>query len=168
MFGSLSALNTIYTPLSSSIANLLANSPIAQSFMKMLLYPLIGVFYISESFIHFNSTIGIILTGLISSSLFGTIYFVPLVLPFIRFQKFQETSKKIFRVVRLLWPINIAFVVIGEIAGLSLFLILGVLPLFLSTLILSTFIVASGIAKRLSIIAFRQNLSSHPKAKINK
>lgn len=72
--------NSWYYSFSPSVAGCIAGNEILRGVMKVCLYPLMGILYIGYkvfSMFSFNSELGVVFAGLVSSVLIGAVYFGP-------------------------------------------------------------------------------------------
>jgi hypothetical protein len=90
--------------------------------MKIILYPLIGILYLS-TIAHvassFNSEVGVVMAGLVASSLIGAIYFSPITITILLAVK-KLGRKMLSKVSQLkpiatLIPVGLILLYIGEI-----------------------------------------------------
>jgi hypothetical protein len=83
--------NRFYYSFSSSVASVIArNSPLWEV-MKGILYPLIGILHVNSaafSIFHALPELGIIIAGILTSSLIGIVYFLPIILLLFFIKKF--------------------------------------------------------------------------------
>jgi len=77
------AFNGWYYSFSPSVANFIADNPTVRAAMKILLYPLVGILYLSASAysaFNFNPELAVCIAGLVASGLIGVVYFCPFAL----------------------------------------------------------------------------------------
>ncbi len=114
--------NRFYYSFSSSVASVIArNSPLWEV-MKGILYPLIGILHVNSaafSIFHALPELGIIIAGILTSSLIGIVYFLPIILLLFFIKKFQ-VSIKIIRLVGYILVGTFILLVIAEVTKLSL------------------------------------------------
>ena len=77
------AFNAWYYSFSPSVASFIADNPTVRAAMKILLYPLVGILYLSASAysaFNFNPELAVCIAGLVASGLIGVVYFCPFAL----------------------------------------------------------------------------------------
>ena len=109
--------NGFYYSFSPSVASFIADNLVLRDIMKVILYPLIGILHVSSvvfSIFSFLSELGVVIAGLVASSLIGIVYFLPTALIISLKKKFQ-VSVKIVRLMGLIWISNVLTLVLAEI-----------------------------------------------------
>ena len=116
----MTVFNGFYYSFSPSVASVIAESSPLRDIMKVVLYPLIGILQVSSavfSVFSFFPELGIIAAGLISSSLIGIVYVLPLALILCLKNKIKVSEKNI-RFTGIFWMGSALTLVIAE--GLKL------------------------------------------------
>jgi hypothetical protein len=137
------AFNAWYYSFSPTIASVISESDTLKVLMKILLYPLIGILHISYwtyLLLDFSCELGVVVAGLVASSLIGVVYLTPWSLLFNLKIKFKP-SKKVIRFAGLLLLGSILTIAFAEALGsISLMMmatsIFVVISIFLSNLVL--------------------------------
>ena len=142
--------NAWYYSFSPGVASLIAENTVVKTAMKVILYSLIGILHLSavtHSAFSFSSEAGVVMAGLVASSLIGVVYLSPLVAALLLIFR---PLRKILRMdrVRLLsipWFISTLLIFIAE-ASLSPMVMMVATGMFvLTTLSLSAIMGALGI-----------------------
>ena len=110
--------NAWYYSFSPDVASVIAANETLRGFMRILLYPLIGILYIASSLktlFSFNYELAIITSGLVASSLIGFVYLGPIALIVHRFKK-VKAPPGILRVGLILWVVSVGGIMLAEIA----------------------------------------------------
>ena len=110
--------NQFYYSFSPSVASVIADNSALRDIMKVILYPLIGILHVSSaafSVFSFIPELGVIVAGLIASSLMGIVYFLPTALIISLKKKFQ-VSVKIVRLMDLIWISSVLVLVLAEVS----------------------------------------------------
>jgi hypothetical protein len=113
----MTAFNGFYYSFSPNIASVIADNSVLRDSMKGLLYPLIGILQVSSvtfSVFSFLPELGIIVAGLIASSLIGISYFLPVVLIVRYFKKFK-VSKRLICNLGIVWVSSIFLLLLAEV-----------------------------------------------------
>jgi hypothetical protein len=143
--------NGFYYSFSPKVAAVIDINSALRDVMKGLLYPLIGILQVSSAVVSVFYVIpefGVIVAGLIASSLIGVIYFLPIALIFSYFKKFK-VSEKIFHWMGLIWLGNVLFLVIAEVVKIQLMMMVSTGVLVLVTIITATLTTLRIVSKRL-------------------
>lgn len=137
------AFNAWYYSFSPQVANHIANNPAESSFMRAVLYPLIGILTLSYgafSLTRFQPEFGLLLSGLLASGLIGAVYFgLPVALLRLASQRSRNRSAR-RSVVRPLGAIllgAIGLLVVGELLDSMSLLLVASVAIVLSSLSLS-------------------------------
>jgi len=108
------AFNAWYYSFSPQVANHIANNPAESSFMRAVLYPLIGILTLSYdtfSLTRSQPEFGLLISGLLASGLIGAVYFGP---PFALLRLASQRSRK--RTARRSFVIPVGAILLGAIA----------------------------------------------------
>jgi hypothetical protein len=114
----MNVFNQFYYSFSPSVASVITDNSVLRDIMKIVLYPLIGILHVSSlvfSVFSFLPELGIVISGVVASSLIGLVYFLPVVLLLNYFMKFNVSAKKV-RIFALVWVGSIISLVLGEIS----------------------------------------------------
>jgi hypothetical protein len=114
--------NQFYYSFSPSVASVITDNSVLRDIMKIVLYPLIGILHVTSlvfSVFSFLPELGIVISGVVASSLIGLVYFLPVVLLLNFFMKLKVSAKKV-RIIGLIWVGSIISLVLGEISKSSL------------------------------------------------
>ena len=147
----MTAFNAWYYSFSPTVASEIAENQILRGFMKVLLYPLIGILHsaaITYSLLSFNPELGVIVSGMVASSLVGIVYFTPLVLILLMLSKRRTTSKAIL-IQSLLCTMSIGGILLAEIVRSPVVMILSTAVFVLSLMSTSSLISAYSIEGKL-------------------
>ncbi|MBS7609114.1 carboxypeptidase regulatory-like domain-containing protein [Candidatus Bathyarchaeota archaeon] len=111
--------NAWYYSFSPSVASFIAENSLARSVSKTILYPLMGILHLSAStygLFSFNNELGVIMAGLVASSLIGFVYFSPiLTIPIITSQRLRRLAEsKIWKILFAAWIASVTSIAIGE------------------------------------------------------
>ena len=110
--------NGFYYSFSPSVATIIVGNSVLRDIMRVVLYPLIGILHLSSvafSIFAFIPELGVVMAGLVASSLIGMVYFFPLALILCLVKKFNVSSKTI-QLVGLFWVGCLIAIVISEIS----------------------------------------------------
>lgn len=121
----MNAFNGWYYSFSPGVASFIEQQPALKAVMKVVLYPLLGILHLSSathSVFGLNYEVGVVMAGLIASSLIGLVYFFPLTMIPLYFFKRRKTlpEAKQFKLMLIPWTISLTLIFIGEITGLPL------------------------------------------------
>ncbi|RLG39886.1 MAG: hypothetical protein DRO05_07770 [Thermoproteota archaeon] len=140
----LRVFNAWYYSFSPRVARFIAEHQAARAFMRTLLYPLIGILKLSSkvySFLSLTPELGIVMAGLVASSLIGIVYFS------IPFAAVVRRTEKQLKVLAVSWPISLALLLAGEILVSPIAVMVSTASFVLITLGLSATIVSSCIRR---------------------
>lgn len=132
--------NAWYYSFSPAVAGFIAQQPILKAVMKIILYPLIGILHLSSSTYSVFSLypeLGVVIVGLVASSLIGIVYFsIPLMALWKVMKKYRRKFSKLhlFKIMVALWMASVVTIIVGE-ATHSSFIMMSSTALFvLSTI----------------------------------
>jgi hypothetical protein len=143
----MTAFNRFYYSFSPSVASSISNNEALRGAMKIILYPLIGILHLSSlifSLFSFNVEFGVVMAGLVASSLIAFIYIMPWTLLFSLFKKYK-CSSKIIRLLTLIWIGSFFAIILGELTLSSPLMMISTGAFVLTTMSLTTLLVVSEI-----------------------
>jgi len=129
-----------YYSFSPSVASTISDNEMLRGGMKVVLYPLIGVLHLSSeafSLLSFNPELGVMMAGLVASSLIGIVYFLPLVLLVSFFKRFKPSERTI-RLAALVWGGSALTMVLAGVAMSSIVMMASTGIFVLATICLTT------------------------------
>jgi hypothetical protein len=136
----MTVFNEFYYSFSPNIASHIIRNPLLRDIMKGVLYPLMGILRVSSiafSLFYTLPELGIVITGILTSSLIGLVYFLPLMLLLFFIKKFY-ISIKILHLLGSIWVGNFIFLIIAEISKLPLMMMVTTGTFVLVTLFFVT------------------------------
>ena len=122
----MNVFNAWYYSFSPTVASIIEGNNLLRGFMKIILYPLIGILHIAAttySLLNFNPEFAVVISGLVASSLIGIVYFSPCVLILCLIKKVKIPTKAL-HVSLLIWVVSIGCITIAEIIkwpGMTMF-----------------------------------------------
>jgi peptide/nickel transport system substrate-binding protein len=146
------AFNAWYYSFSPGVANYIRSHWVEQSVMKVVLYPLIGILYLTSNVFTATSAfpeLAVLLSGLVASSLIGAFYLgLPLSLIRSKVRRLRRLAalEKSFGLVLLG---GLATLLIGEAFGLRTLLMISSATIILSTMFLAASVTSGQIARKL-------------------
>jgi hypothetical protein len=114
----MTVFNAWYYSFSPGVASIIAVNETLRGFMKILLYPLIGILHIAASLntlFSFNHEIAILTSGFVASSMIGIVYLGPIALAVHRFKN-VKTPPGMLQVGLYLWMVSVGGIILAEIA----------------------------------------------------
>ncbi|MBA7493014.1 hypothetical protein ES702_03569 [subsurface metagenome] len=147
----MTVFNEFYYSFSPNVASVIAGNSILKDVMKVILYPLVGILHLSSaafSVFNFSPELGVVVAGLIASSIIGVVYFLPLALILCLVKKFK-VSANIFRSIGLIWVGNIITIFFAEISKSPLLMMISTGAFVLTTISVATLTSLRIILKRL-------------------
>ncbi len=108
--------NEFYYSFSPSVALVIADNSVLRDVMKVVLYPLIGILQVSStvfSVFSFLPEFGVVVAGLIASSLIGIVYFTPIAL-IVSLKKKFKVSEKSIRQMGLILISSVLLLIVAE------------------------------------------------------
>jgi hypothetical protein len=148
------AFNAWYYSFSPYVANYLNTHWVERTIMKGVLYPLIGMLYLTSNLFVVTATypeVAALVSGLLASSLIGAFY---LGLPFavlrtrIRRLRGWRTQRSLQKILAAALLIAFGIMLVGEFISSTPLLIISSSTIVLATLFLSAIITSGTIAKR--------------------
>jgi peptide/nickel transport system substrate-binding protein len=147
------AFNTWYYSFSPSVANYLGDHSIERSVMRVVLYPLVGILYLTSNLYARTSAfpeLAILLSGLLASSLIGAFYLgIPLTIIRSKTRGVRKLST-LKRYLSVLLLAAVTMLVVGELTTSTTILMISSTSIVLSTMLLSALVTSSKIAKKLN------------------
>lgn len=150
----MAAFNAWYYSFSPKVAVFIGDKPHLREAMKLFLYPLIGILHLStlaHTAFGLNCEFGIVMAGLVASSLIGAIYFSPITMLALwltkRFRKpVLRTShlRSTLRLMEGLWLASVALIIVGELAASPILMMAATVAFVISTATLCAIGVALG------------------------
>ena len=137
-----------YYSFSPAVAKAIAGRPALKGFLKAILYPLIGTLHLSSltyQAFAFSPEFGVVMAGLVTSSLIGVIYFSPMVMAALAILRRLGKSKIGINQVRLIavpWVLSMALILLGELLASPVLMMFATGAFVLLTLTLSALVVA--------------------------
>jgi len=150
------AFNTWYYSFSPSVASHLQTDPAGRTVMKVVLYPLIGMLWMSSATFNLTQSypeIAALLSGLVASSLIGAFYLgVPFGFLRSRVKRLRDSRRqKMLRdSLLILLLLGLGGLAIGELLAAYPLLIASTVTVILSTLLLNATIASNKIAELLN------------------
>ena len=139
--------NIWYYSFSPIVADFERQNSIFRDSVKYLIYPLIGILYISE-FVHtamYNSEIGLILSGFIASALIGIVYLWPIALIFKKIRQDRLSVKQPSIIILF----SIIILCLGILTSNSFILQISTSLFVISTVIISAILFSNVILHKL-------------------
>ncbi len=149
------AFNAWYYSFSPYVANYISTHWVERTIMKGVLYPLIGILYLTSNLYAATSTIpeiAALLSGLLASSLIGAFY---VGLPFgllrakVRHLRGAKTQTLMWKFLGAIVLGGVAALVLGEIYASPMALMISSATVVLSTLFLLAAVTSDKVSKRL-------------------
>jgi predicted phosphodiesterase len=147
----MNVFNSFYYSFSPTAASVIANNSPLRTVMKGILYPLIGILHVSSaafSIFHVFPELGVVISGILASSLIGIVYFLPIILLLFFIKKFQVSSK-IIRLTGYILVGTFILLVIAEVTKLSLMMMVTTGAFVLFTMLFVTLTSLKSITERL-------------------
>jgi len=151
----MTAFNAWYYSFSPTVASFISSQPAVAVTMRTLLYPLLGALHLTVATtdtLGLSGELGILLSGLMASTLIGAIYFAPLVTVALEAVR-RHRSLPQMRHLRLLlipWILSIALMLIGELVTLPLLMMAASGAFVVLTIGLTGGIIGLGAVRRLA------------------
>lgn len=112
----MTVFNGFYYSFSPGVASTISDNGVLREVMKIVLYPLIGILRSSSlifSLFSFSPELGVVMAGLVASSLIAVVYVMPGVLLLSFLKKFRPSTKTV-RLMGLIWAGNIVAIALAE------------------------------------------------------
>jgi hypothetical protein len=117
----MATFNQFYYSFSPSVAKSISENEILRAVTKLLLYPLVGILHLAavtyDAF-PFSAELGVVVSGLVASSLIGLIYFSPIAFcscGILRIHGRLALKKGHFKVIAIVWFGSLAVIAVSEI-----------------------------------------------------
>jgi len=113
----MTVFNRFYYSFSPNVASVISSNEGLRGVSKVVLYPLMGILHLSSatfSIFSFNLELGIVMAGLVASTLIGVLYFLPAALLLSLVRKIK-VSAKIIRLIGLIWAGSFMMIFIAEV-----------------------------------------------------
>jgi hypothetical protein len=139
--------NAWYYSFSPTVASVISESDALKGLMKVLLYPIIGILHVSHwtcLLLDFSCELGVVVAGLVASSLIGVVYLTPWSLLFNLKIKFRP-SKKVIRLVGLFLLGSSLTIAFAEALGSTFFMMIATSIFVMSTIFLSNLVAIKAI-----------------------
>lgn len=138
------AFNAVYYSFSPQVATFIASHGFVRSVMKIILYPLIGILYVSNrmfAIFSFNAELGVLLSGIFAAFGIGAFYFGPLATVASRFIRKRYSSGYLSnkRLILVGCAISIVALILVEVIGTPSFLTATSVATVLSFLLLGAY-----------------------------
>jgi hypothetical protein len=149
------AFNAWYYSFSPYVASYLTTHWVERTIMKGVLYPLIGMLYLTSDLFtatSANPELAAVLSGLLASSLIGAFYLgLPLSLARARIKRLRglRTQNVLQKLLGISLLSGLTALLLGEILASPILLMLSSATIVLSTLFLSTAVASAEVAKKL-------------------
>jgi len=148
--------NAWYYSWSPNVAASIAPDPSIRAVMRVILQPLLNILELAAatfSLLSFNSELGIVVAGIVASSLIGLVYFTPAtVLALTAICRCRGSVPPVRMKIMFLavpWAASLVLILVSEFASLQLLMMVATGTLVLSTITLVTGTVSLGIARYL-------------------
>ena len=118
------AFNAFYYGFSPQVASFISSNNNLRTVVKAILYPLVGILYLSNimfTVTSFNGELAVTLAGMFASISLGVIYLGPIALVLSRLFKFSRSSRyiRILRVTCVIAVISLIGLYLAEVAQLT-------------------------------------------------
>jgi len=135
--------NQFYYSLSPSAAKSISENEILRAVMKILLYPLIGILHLAamtyDAF-PFSAELGVLVSGLVASSLIGLVYFSPIAFcswAILKRYRRLALKKSHLMVIAITWLVSLTLIVASEILASSTLMMTSTAAFVLLTAVFS-------------------------------
>jgi peptide/nickel transport system substrate-binding protein len=145
----MTVFDSFYYSFSPSVASAISGNEKVRGILKAILYPLIGVLQLSSTVFSLSSylpELGVVLAGLVASTLIAVIYILPWVLLRCLLKKFKLSARSI-RWMSLVWVGSLASIALAEATRSSLWMMVSTGTLVLTTMYLTTLALTRAITK---------------------
>ncbi|MFQ6085996.1 MAG: CFI-box-CTERM domain-containing protein [Candidatus Bathyarchaeia archaeon] len=149
----MAAFNAWYYSFSPSVATLIVDHPMVKVVTKAILCPLIGILHLSAfaySALSFSPELGIVVAGLVASSLIGVVYFSPLIVVLqTSVRRLRRLTVGQLRWFVLPWFVSVTLILAAEILASPLIMMSGTVAFVLLTISLAALTVGNQIVQTL-------------------
>ena len=137
------AFNAFYYSFSPQVASFISSDNNLRTVVKAILYPLVGILYLSNivfTATSFNGELAVTLAGMFASISLGTIYLGPIALVLSRFFKFNRSSRyiRIIRVTCVMIVFSLLGLFLAEVAQLTALMTATAVGTVLSCIVLGS------------------------------
>jgi hypothetical protein len=142
----MTAFNAVYYTFSPQVAVVIASHNLLRSAMKIVLYPLIGILYVSSrvfSMFSFEPEFAVTLSGVFAALGIGVIYVGPMTMILVRLSRSRLASQRIRNLIVGSGPTFLGLVALAELVNSDTFLKLAAVATVLSFAALGGFSAAS-------------------------
>ncbi|MCW3991025.1 MAG: Ig-like domain-containing protein [Candidatus Bathyarchaeota archaeon] len=146
----MTAFNGFYYSFSPGVASTISDNGVLRQVMKIVLYPLIGILRSSSlvfSLFSFSPELGVVMAGLVASSLIAVVYVLPWVLLLGFLKKFRLSTKTV-RLMGLIWAGNIAAIALAETQQSPLLMMAASEAFVIVTICLTTLVTTKAVMER--------------------
>lgn len=145
----MTVFNSFYYSFSPSVASIISGNGNLRGILKVILYPLMGVLQLSSavfSLFSFLPELGVVLAGLVASTLIAIVYILPWVLLLCLLKKFKLSVKSI-RWMGLVWVGSLMSIALAGAIRSSLLMMVSAGTCVLTTMCLTTLALTREITK---------------------
>ena len=137
------AFNAFYYSFSPQVASFISSDNNLRTVVKAILYPFVGILYLSNivfTATSFNGELAVTLAGMFASISLGTIYLGPIALVLSRFFKFNRSSRyiRIIRVTCVMIVFSLLGLFLAEVAQLTALMTATAVGTVLSCIVLGS------------------------------
>lgn len=146
----MTVFNGFYYSISPSVASTISGNEALRGVMQVILCPLMGILHLSSaafSLFSFNPEVGVVMAGLVASSLISVVYVMPWVLLFSFLKKFKPSTGTI-RLTGLIWASSVVAIALAEATASTLLMMASTGAFLLATMCLATLATARAITRR--------------------
>ncbi|UCH01534.1 MAG: hypothetical protein JSV20_06645 [Candidatus Bathyarchaeota archaeon] len=147
----MTVFNQFYYSFSPKVAATISSNDNVRRVVKVMLYPLMGILHLSSavfSLFHFNPELGVVMAGLVASTLIALVYLVPWTVLVSVLKKYTP-SKKLIRWVGLICGGSMVGLTLAEVTKAFLLMMVSTGLFVLCTMSLSTLVSIRILMKRL-------------------
>lgn len=146
----MTVFNGFYYSFSPGVASTISDNGVLREVMKVVLYPLIGILrlsYLVFSLFSFSPELGVVMAGLVASSLIAVVYVMPWVL-LLGFLKKFRLSTKTARLMGLIWAGNVVAIALAETQQSPLLMMAASGAFIIVTICLTTLATTKAVMER--------------------
>ena len=136
----MTAFNAFYYSFSPSVASAISANSVFRDLMKVILYPLIGILHLSSmafSFLSYIPELGVVLAGLVASSLIAVVYVVPLIAALSFIRNLKPSTKAILLTTKV-WGGSLVVTILAEATMFSPLMMVSTGAFVVTTIFLTT------------------------------
>jgi peptide/nickel transport system substrate-binding protein len=145
----MTVFNSFYYSFSPYVASIISGNENLRGILKVILYPLMGVLQLSStvfSLFSFLPEFGVVLAGIVASTLIAVVYILPCVLLLYLLKKFKLSARSI-RWMSLVWVGSLMSIALAEATSSSLLMMVSAGTCVLTTMCLTTLALTRKITK---------------------